>query len=325
MKTTKQIVEEMDKKIVGQEDTKHVLALASTMQQMRHYQKFIADVDTSPIVLPVILLAGPSGSGKTSSVRALAAATESPLLEIDATSCSPPGWHGHSVEEEFGDLIGYIKYQLQAHQSGLIYSSLEGGLARSIVFIDEFDKLFTGSDKEGYHQEKVNSWLKVIEGKIINARKGKTEIDKISTEDVLFILGGSFNHAKTLLKPKRGPGFVVSIPEAKELDKKILSKLGFPDELLGRITAISRLTPLDRKTMKKILHLKDGLLQQYKKYARLFGYELVIHPEDVEEIVELAMNDEMGARKLNELVFNFYKDKLFTLDFNDMTERTMFL
>lgn len=329
LKITKEVIDKLNTKIIGQDEAKKVLALAATMQQMRHYQKFLIDVpDQQFIALPVILLAGPSGTGKTALVRALAETMGAPFLEIDAMSCSPPGWHGHSVEDEFGDLITIIENNTRKPELGSPYHSLEGGLARSIVFVDEIDKLFVPSDSNSgsYHKDKVNSWLKILEGKILNARTSHNSSQKIETHNILFILGGSFSWAKDLLNPKKSIGYVDQSETKKTLTKEFLSTIGFSDEFLGRITHIAQTNELSKADLKKIILLPTGLVEQYKTYARLFGVELVIRPDEINTIVDQATEGNMpNARKLNEVIFNYFKDKLSKLEYNQDMVRLVFL
>ena len=327
MKTIKEIIEILDKTVIGQNEAKKELAIAATMQQMRHYQLFISQApNVAPIKLPVILLAGQSGTGKTTLVRSLAAAMNAPLLEIDVTSCSPPGWSGKTSTDEFEDLHKQIQYMVQDSLMYKEFASVDGGEARSIIFLDEFDKLFVPSEpnEKGYHKEKIFSWLKIIEGKIIS-KKDATSNYKLNTENMLFILGGAFSYLEEVLAPSKQMGFVQTDEKTPEIEKDIMKKLGFPDELMGRVTSVVKLNSLTIPDLKRILLLPTGIIQQYKDFARMYGVELIIKESDIETIVTKALEGQQGARKLEEITFKYFKDKLATLDYNQDMTRLVFL
>ena len=83
---------------------------------------------------------------------------------------------------------------------------------------------------------------------------------------------------------------------------------------------------MSKADLKKIILLPTGLVEQYKAYARLFGAELLVRPEEINTIVELATEGNMpNARKLNEVIFKYFKDKLCQLEYNQDMLRLVFL
>jgi ATP-dependent HslUV protease ATP-binding subunit HslU len=104
----KEIVAELDKYIVGQEEAKRAVAIAlrNRVRRMRV---------TGPIrkeILPKnILMIGPTGVGKTEISRRLASLVKAPFLKVEATRYTEVGYVGRDVESMVRDLVE-VSYQM---------------------------------------------------------------------------------------------------------------------------------------------------------------------------------------------------------------------
>ncbi|MHA1539336.1 MAG: ATP-dependent protease ATPase subunit HslU [Alphaproteobacteria bacterium] len=99
--TPKEIVSELDKYIIGQNDAKKSVAVALRNRWRRQQLE-------SPLkeeVLPKnILMIGPTGVGKTEIARRLARLAEAPFIKVEATKFTEVGYVGRDVEQIIRDL-----------------------------------------------------------------------------------------------------------------------------------------------------------------------------------------------------------------------------
>jgi ATP-dependent HslUV protease ATP-binding subunit HslU len=99
--TPKQIVEELDKHIIGQAPAKKAVAIAL---RNRWRRKQLA-ADLQPEVTPKnILMIGPTGVGKTEIARRLAALAQAPFIKVEATKFTEVGYVGRDVDSIIRDL-----------------------------------------------------------------------------------------------------------------------------------------------------------------------------------------------------------------------------
>lgn len=99
--TPKQIVQELDKRIIGQQAAKKSVAIALRNRWRRKQ----LDQGLQPEVTPKnILMIGPTGVGKTEIARRLAALADAPFIKIEATKFTEVGYVGRDVESIIRDL-----------------------------------------------------------------------------------------------------------------------------------------------------------------------------------------------------------------------------
>ncbi len=100
--TPRQIVEELDKYIVGQSDAKRAVAIALR----NRYRRARAREDLRDEITPKnILMIGPTGVGKTEIARRLAALVGAPFVKVEATKYTEVGYVGRDVESMVRDLV----------------------------------------------------------------------------------------------------------------------------------------------------------------------------------------------------------------------------
>ncbi len=99
--TPRQIVEELDKYIVGQGKAKRSVAIALR----NRYRRSIAREDIRDEITPKnILMIGPTGVGKTEIARRLAGLVGAPFVKVEATKYTEVGYVGRDVESMVRDL-----------------------------------------------------------------------------------------------------------------------------------------------------------------------------------------------------------------------------
>jgi len=100
--TPREIVSELDRYIVGQDEAKRAVAIALRNRWRR--QQLAAELRDE--VLPKnILMIGPTGVGKTEISRRLAKLAQAPFLKVEATKFTEVGYVGRDVEQIVRDLV----------------------------------------------------------------------------------------------------------------------------------------------------------------------------------------------------------------------------
>ena len=90
-----QVVEELDKYIIGQADAKRAVAIA-LRNRWRRMQ--LSPEMRQEIIPKNILMVGPTGVGKTEIARRLAKIAKAPFVKVEATKFTEVGYHGRDVD-----------------------------------------------------------------------------------------------------------------------------------------------------------------------------------------------------------------------------------
>jgi len=100
--TPRQIVAELDKHIVGQDEAKRSVAIAVRNRWRRQHVDEAMKKEISP---KNIMMIGPTGVGKTEIARRLATLTGAPFIKIEATKYTEVGYYGRDVESMVRELV----------------------------------------------------------------------------------------------------------------------------------------------------------------------------------------------------------------------------
>ena len=98
----KEIVNELDRYIIGQNDAKKMVAIAL---RNRYRRKLVAPTLAEEILPKNILMVGPTGVGKTEIARRLAKLANAPFIKVEATKFTEVGYVGRDIESIIRDLI----------------------------------------------------------------------------------------------------------------------------------------------------------------------------------------------------------------------------
>src|SRR4051812_16285193 len=100
--TPREIVSELDRYIIGQNEAKRAVAIALRNRWRR--QQLTGDLKDE--VMPKnILMIGPTGVGKTEISRRLAKLAGAPFIKVEATKFTEVGYVGRDVEQIIRDLV----------------------------------------------------------------------------------------------------------------------------------------------------------------------------------------------------------------------------
>lgn len=104
--TPRQIVAELDKHIVGQDDAKRAVAIA--LRNRWRWQQLPEEI-RKEITPKNIIMIGPTGVGKTEITRRLAQLIDAPFIKVEATKYTEVGYYGRDVESMVRDLVDSAK------------------------------------------------------------------------------------------------------------------------------------------------------------------------------------------------------------------------
>ncbi len=121
--TPRQIVEELDKYIIGQHDAKRSVAIALRNRWRRQQ----LDPELRDEIAPKnIIMIGPTGVGKTEIARRLAKLAQSPFLKIEASKFTEVGYVGRDVESMIRDLTELGVNMVKEEKKAEVYEKAKG-------------------------------------------------------------------------------------------------------------------------------------------------------------------------------------------------------
>ncbi len=360
--TPREIKQHLDKYVIGQEEYKKRICIAASYHfaMIAYLRAHPEDTKVKRFRKKNTMIAGPSGSGKTYCAEVLGDLLEVPTLIIDATDYTEAGYVGKSADDMIRELIDLAPGNTREEQAQFVAKN--GG----IIFIDEIDKkakdgTLIGHDisREGFQR----SVLKLIERKLIpidnpyspasqiqeamERQQGRQAVKKeklISTENILFVLGGSFERNAEKLEEivkkrieRKGSvredgslvirGFDSEKKESeagkeKEKFKNYFKEAGADDyirfgllpELVGRVPIRTFVNLLSKNDLVRIMtDTEDSILAQYKTEFAVFGIDVDVADDAIDYVAEVGENSKTGARALVSVWENILTDFQFEL------------
>ena len=130
--TPREIVQELDKHIVGQSDAKRAVAIALRNRWRRQQ----VDAELRNEITPKnILMIGPTGVGKTEISRRLAKLANAPFIKVEATKFTEVGYVGRDVESIVRDLVDAAIKQTREQEKEKVRHRAEDAAEEKILDI----------------------------------------------------------------------------------------------------------------------------------------------------------------------------------------------
>ena len=128
----RELVEYLDRYIVGQADAKRAVAIALRNRWRRH--KLPEDLRTE-VIPKNILMIGPTGCGKTEIARRIAKLSDAPFIKVEATKFTEVGFHGRDVDQIIRDLVEVSVNMTKKRRSEAIKAEAQKAVEEKILQI----------------------------------------------------------------------------------------------------------------------------------------------------------------------------------------------
>ena len=139
--TPREIAQELDKHIIGQDEAKRAVAIA-LRNRWRRVQ--VGEPLGSEITPKNILMIGPTGVGKTEIARRLARLARAPFIKVEATKFTEVGYVGREVDSIIRDLADMAVKMTREHEIGKVSHRAEDAAEDRLL-----DALLPGSEADG--------------------------------------------------------------------------------------------------------------------------------------------------------------------------------
>lgn len=126
----KQIVEELDKYIIGQKNAKKAVAIAI---RNRYRRSKLSPELREEITPKNIIMKGPTGVGKTEIARRLARLIKAPFIKVEATKYTEVGYVGRDVESMIRDLVDVSIRMVKDEMTELVKEKAKTTVDKTII------------------------------------------------------------------------------------------------------------------------------------------------------------------------------------------------
>jgi ATP-dependent HslUV protease ATP-binding subunit HslU len=220
--TPREIVSELDRYIIGQNEAKRAVAVALRNRWRR--QQVEHDELRDEIVPKNIIMIGPTGVGKTEIARRLAKLAQAPFIKVEASKFTEVGYVGRDVESMVRDLLELAIIMVKEEEAKKQHVKAEANAEEKLL-----DLLLPGDadrspDKQEQHQHTRDKLRKLLRMGELDERfvELETETSGIPTMNILTPqgnedLGMNMKEMFGNLFPKKTKRKRIKVSEAREI------------------------------------------------------------------------------------------------------------
>ena len=212
--TPREIVQELDKYVIGQSEAKKAVAIAL---RNRYRRSKLSPELKDEITPKNIIMKGPTGVGKTEIARRLAKLVGAPFIKVEATKYTEVGYVGRDVESMIRDLVECSVRLVKEEQMKIVSSKATATAERKVVdILYDLKKTEKGEKPdELFRQELLND---LREGKFNDLHIEMTVQDAPKSMEILAGGGAEINLGSIFgdLMPKRTKKRKITVKEAMQ-------------------------------------------------------------------------------------------------------------
>lgn len=252
--TPKEIVKELDKYIIGQNEAKKAVAIAL---RNRYRRKFVEPSLRKEIMPKNIIMIGPTGVGKTEIARRLAKLANAPFVKVEASKFTEVGYVGKDVESIIRELVDVAVNMVKEEEQAKLKEKAEKLAEKKLIDI------------------------------ILRERKELQE-EYITAENIKMLLNSGklddrFVEIEVSEKKPPFPIIEVGIPNIGDLDmglKDAFSQLFPPRSKKRKVTVKEALSLLVQEEMNKMIDM-DKVTKEALKRAEEDG---IVFIDEIDKI-----------------------------------------
>jgi ATP-dependent HslUV protease ATP-binding subunit HslU len=280
--TPREIVAELDKYIVGQEDAKKSVAIALRNRWRRQQ---IPEALRDEIAPKNIIMIGPTGVGKTEIARRLAKLALSPFLKIEATKFTEVGYVGRDVESMVRDLMELAVNLVKAEERDKVQAKAAEAVEERLL-----DLLIPPSTKRGPDVLGDEGYMDLLEGRPTELKKPadeKPERDTTREKFRAMLREGRLEDRFVEMETTQRSTPVVEIFSAagmEEMDFNLKDMLGniFPGKTKQRKVKVSEARELLLQEESSRLIDMDRVVEEARRKVEQHG---IIFLDEIDKIV----------------------------------------
>ncbi|MGI9311190.1 MAG: ATP-dependent protease ATPase subunit HslU [bacterium] len=159
--TPREIVEELDKHIIGQQEAKRAVAIALRNRWRRSQVEESLRAEITP---KNILMIGPTGVGKTEISRRLAKLANAPFIKVEATKFTEVGYVGREVDSIVRDLADMAVKMMRERAMNKVRARAEDAAEEQVLDLLLPPARDDGDDRDGAARQRFRKLLR--EGKL---------------------------------------------------------------------------------------------------------------------------------------------------------------
>lgn len=281
--------------VIGQEEAKHKIAVS----MYKHF--IVCNCDSENLPQTNLFLCGSSGCGKTYMACKAAKSLDLNVILINCSILTQQGYRGLNINQALYNSWKSCTFEERDE------------FGKSIIILDEFDKIIDNLKRDP-RGTPIFDLLPLLDGKYkldLSEFKEKGYVDM--SKCMIILTGACYKVKQNKVKRNTAIGFGKSNSDVVDnniFDSEILTEddlidYGYPIEIMGRISQIINIKTLNKSDIKKIITKSyESPFNQYKRFFELHDINLKITETAKNEVAEIAIHKNTGARAIKTVVEN---------------------